>query len=99
MKRKRKPATPAPSGEAQVTPQEQIEALTAALQGTMTLSIAYLPTGAMLTAAISAGDTAASLRATKIALQTVLVQIDERLLEMVVVEAQRAPAPAGEAPA
>ena len=99
MTRKRKPAAPAPSGEVQVTPQEQIEALTAALQGTMTMSIAYLPTGAMLTAAISAGDTAASLRATKLALQNVLAQIDERLLEMVVAEARNPPAPAGEAPA
>ena len=59
--------------------EEKVAALEAVLQGIKTISIAYLPTGAVLSASIGV-RTVGDLRAAKAALLNLATQVDKHLL-------------------
>lgn len=79
----------------------KVGVLERAINNVMTLSLSYLPNGAILSAATSAKADVVALRATKIALQSMLRQVDDRLLAAVAEQAirgQREAVPASDNP-
>ena len=67
--------------------QDRINLLEKAIQETQVLSIAYLPSGQLLTAVLDSNRGAESLQAAKLALQQALARVDNILLEAVAREA------------
>jgi len=59
--------------------EQKVAALEEALQGITTISLAYLPTGALLSAAIGGEGDLPALKAAKAALMNLAMRVDEQI--------------------